>query len=67
MLKICFLWSYYKENSFNSRAYGECVEFYPGTNIRRHASPHNNPEDCLAEAGNQWIDFYNYIDKDASE
>jgi len=43
------------------------VEFYPGTNIRRHASPHNNPEDCLAEAGNQWIDFYNYIDKDASE
>ena len=59
---------YYEQNSFNTQPYGECVERY-GNNQNgrvRHFSKHNNPESC-AENGGEWVNFYNFIEKDESE
>jgi len=46
---------YYKENSFNRRAYGECITTWDSGN-RKHWSESNNAEDCEEEGG-EWVEF----------
>lgn len=57
---------YYAENSFNTNPKGECVQNYPNVNRKRHFSRYNNPAEC-AENDGEWVDFYNFIEKDASK
>ncbi|XP_074661736.1 protein DD3-3-like isoform X2 [Tubulanus polymorphus] len=54
--------SHYQSNSFNVKPYGECVEFYPGTNTWKRGSRWNNFAECKANGGT-WVDFYNYLEK----
>lgn len=54
--------SYYKANSFNTRMYDECVEFYTPGGDRRPYSKWNNEAQCTANGG-QWIKFSNYLEK----
>jgi len=56
---------YYAENSFNTNPKGECVQNYPNSNRKRHFSRYNNPAEC-AENDGEWVDFYNFIEKDAT-
>lgn len=42
---------------------GECMERYSNPNDGwRHASSHNNPEECK-KSGGEWVEFSNYLEK----
>ncbi|CAB3999956.1 Hypothetical predicted protein, partial [Paramuricea clavata] len=51
----------YKEESFNTKFKGECMEKYPDEDRYRHASKYNNEDDCVANDG-KWVNFYNYLE-----
>lgn len=51
--------SYYKEHSFNRKAYGECVE--TEGNRRKHFSQANNPAAC-AEVEGEWVEYYSVLE-----
>ena len=57
---LFFFYSYYTENSFNSKPYGECVEEF-NDGRRKHWSTANNPEAC-ADKGGQWVEYHNYLE-----
>uniref|UniRef100_H2Z107 Uncharacterized protein n=1 Tax=Ciona savignyi TaxID=51511 RepID=H2Z107_CIOSA len=51
---------YYEDNTFNKRAYGECVEQLTGGG-RKHWSNVNNAAQC-ADKGGQWTDYYGFLE-----
>jgi len=50
---------YYKKESSNRKAKGECVEYYD-SGIVKHASEYNNRLDCQ-NGGGQWLEFWDYL------
>ena len=60
MVKKIFVFSYYEENSFNRKPYGECVEKY-SNNRRKYFSQFNNPADCEENEGT-WTEYYSFLE-----
>jgi len=52
---------FYREESGNRKGKGECVEYYPDSQIRKHYSTANNELDC-AKSGGNWTEFFNFLE-----
>ena len=54
--------SYYRNESFNVKTRGECLEYYSGGKDFKHVSAYSNKHECQENNRGVWVEFSNYLE-----